>query len=125
MTAGSSATRTRAAWARATLVLAAVLAADQVTKALVRDALAVGERRDLLGPLDLVRVNNDGIAFGGRIPYSRWSRVILDFLRDVSEPLLRPFRAILPTLGPLDLSPIVALIVLQLVGQIIVGLIRP
>ena len=63
-------------------------------------------------------------AFGGRIPYSRWSRAILDFLRDVSEPLLRPFRAILPTLGPLDLSPIVALIVLQIVGQIVVNVIR-
>jgi len=45
-------------------VLAAVLAADQVTKALVRNALAVGECREILGPLDLVRVNNDGIAFG-------------------------------------------------------------
>ena len=53
-----------AAWARAGLVLAAVLAADQVTKVLVRNALAVGERREILGPLDLVRVNNDGIAFG-------------------------------------------------------------
>src|SRR5256714_15472750 len=63
-------------------------------------------------------------AFGGRLPYSRWSRLILDFLRDVSEPLLRPFRAILPTLGPLDLSPIVALIVLQIVGQIVVNIIR-
>jgi uncharacterized protein YggT (Ycf19 family) len=63
-------------------------------------------------------------AFGGRLPYSRWSRAILDFLRDVSEPLLRPFRAILPALGPLDLSPIVALIVLQIVGAIVVNIIR-
>jgi uncharacterized protein YggT (Ycf19 family) len=63
-------------------------------------------------------------SFGGRLPYSRWSRAILDFLRDVSEPLLRPFRAILPPLGPLDLSPIVALIVLQIVGAIVVKLIR-
>ncbi|TMM05932.1 MAG: signal peptidase II [Actinobacteria bacterium] len=55
---------TGTAWARAGLVLAAVLAADQVTKVLVRNALAVGERREILGPLDLVRVNNDGIAFG-------------------------------------------------------------
>ena len=63
-------------------------------------------------------------SFGGRMPYSSWSRAIFDFLRDVSEPLLRPFRAILPPLGPLDLSPIVALIVLQLVGALVVGLIR-
>jgi YggT family protein len=64
-------------------------------------------------------------SFGGRLPYSRWSRAILEFLHDVSEPLLRPFRAILPMLGPLDLSPIVALIVLQIVGAVVVGLIRP
>jgi YggT family protein len=63
-------------------------------------------------------------SFGGRIPYSRWSRAILDFLRDVSEPLLRPFRAILPNFGPLDLSPIVAIIALSVVGSIIVNLIR-
>jgi YggT family protein len=63
-------------------------------------------------------------AFGGRIPYSRWSRAILDFLRDVSEPLLRPFRAILPNLGPLDLSPMIALIALGVVGSIVVNLIR-
>jgi YggT family protein len=63
-------------------------------------------------------------AFGGRIPYSRWSRAILDFLRDVSEPLLRPFRAILPNIGPFDLSPILALIALQIVGAIVVNIIR-
>ena len=63
-------------------------------------------------------------SFGGRIPYSRWSRAILDFLRDVSEPLLRPFRAILPNFGPLDLSPMVALIALGVVGSIVVNLIR-
>lgn len=51
-------------WARAGLVLVAVLAADQLTKALVRSNLAVGERREVLPFLDLVRVNNDGIAFG-------------------------------------------------------------
>jgi signal peptidase II len=54
----------RAAWARAGLVLAVVLAADQLTKALVRSSLEVGEVREVLPFLDLVRVNNDGIAFG-------------------------------------------------------------
>jgi len=63
-------------------------------------------------------------AFGGRIPYSRWSRAVLDFLRDVSEPLLRPFRAILPNFGPLDLSPMIAIIVLNIVGALVVNLIR-
>jgi YggT family protein len=61
---------------------------------------------------------------GGRLPYSRWSRAVLDFLRDVSEPYLAIFRRFIPPLGPLDLSPMVATIVLWLVGGIIVSLIQ-
>jgi uncharacterized protein YggT (Ycf19 family) len=60
---------------------------------------------------------------GGRIPYSRWSRGILDFLRDVSEPYLSIFRRFIPPLGPLDLSPMVAILVLVFVGNIVVQLI--
>jgi YggT family protein len=47
-----------------------------------------------------------------RLPYSPWVRRISDFLRDVCEPYLRLFRRILPSLGPLDLSPVVAIIAL-------------
>jgi signal peptidase II len=43
---------------------AGVIALDQLTKALVRDGLARGERRDLLLGIDLVNVRNTGIAFG-------------------------------------------------------------
>jgi signal peptidase II len=50
-------------WRRAVLVTAAVVALDQVVKALVRGALEVGERRDLLAFLDLVYVRNRGVAF--------------------------------------------------------------
>jgi uncharacterized protein YggT (Ycf19 family) len=60
---------------------------------------------------------------GGRIPYSRWSRAILDFLRDVSEPYLSIFRRFIPPLGPLDLSPMIAVIVLIVVGEIVISLI--
>jgi YggT family protein len=47
-----------------------------------------------------------------RLPYSVWVRRISDFLRDVCEPYLRIFRRILPPLGPLDLSPVVAIFAL-------------
>jgi len=47
-----------------------------------------------------------------RLPYSVWVRRISDFLRDVCEPYLRIFRRILPPLGPLDLSPVVAILAL-------------
>jgi signal peptidase II len=43
---------------------AGVIALDQLTKALVRDNLSYGERRDLLVGIDLVHVRNTGIAFG-------------------------------------------------------------
>jgi 23S rRNA pseudouridine1911/1915/1917 synthase len=54
----------RRAWARAALVVALVLVADQVSKAVVRSSLALGERRHVLPLLDLERSNNKGIAFG-------------------------------------------------------------
>jgi uncharacterized protein YggT (Ycf19 family) len=47
-----------------------------------------------------------------RLPYSPWLRRIEDFLRDVCEPYLRLFRRVLPPLGPLDLSPVIAIFVL-------------
>ena len=62
-------------------------------------------------------------AFGARPGYYRWLDTILTFLRDVTEPYLRIFRRFIPPLGPLDLSPIVAILVLRIVGAIIVGVI--
>ena len=64
-------------------------------------------------------------ALGARVPYSRPVNAILDFLRDVSEPYLRIFRRLPLRVGPLDLSPIVAIFVLQIVGGLIVNLIDP
>jgi YggT family protein len=64
-------------------------------------------------------------SMGARVPYSRPLNAVLDFLRDVSEPFLRIFRRLGLRIGPLDLSPIVALLVLRIVGGIVVGLIDP
>ena len=54
----------RQAWTRAGLVFAAVLIADQLTKAIVRGSLAIGEERKVFPGVHLVRVHNEGIAFG-------------------------------------------------------------
>jgi uncharacterized protein YggT (Ycf19 family) len=62
--------------------------------------------------------------FGGRIPYSRWSRAIMDFLSEVVEPYLSIFRRFIPPIGPLDISPIVAILVLQIGGGLIVNAIQ-
>jgi YggT family protein len=65
------------------------------------------------------------LSLGMRIPYSRPLNAIMDFLRDVTEPFLRIFRRLGLQFGPFDLSPIIALLVLQLASRLIVGLIAP
>ena len=64
-------------------------------------------------------------SLGARVPYNRFLNAVLDFLRDVSEPYLRIFRKLGLRIGPLDLSPIVAILVLQIAGSIVVALIAP
>ncbi len=64
-------------------------------------------------------------AMGVRMPYTRWFNAVLDFLRDTANPWLNLFRRLPLRIGPLDLSPIVAIIVLQIVGGLIIGAIRP
>jgi YggT family protein len=54
-----------------------------------------------------------------RLPYSPWLRRMQDFLRDVCEPYLRLFRRLLPSFGPLDLSPIVAVISLVILMRVV------
>jgi YggT family protein len=57
-------------------------------------------------------------------PYNRAVRGTLDFLHDTSEPFLRIFRRLGLRIGPLDLSPIIALVLLRIVGGLIVSVIR-
>jgi len=44
---------------------------------------------------------------------------VRQFLYDVCEPYLRLFRRVIPPIGPLDLSPIVAVIALYLLERVI------
>jgi signal peptidase II len=53
-----------AVWARVGLVLALVVALDQVTKALVRSGVDIGEEDSILPAVTLVHVRNTGVAFG-------------------------------------------------------------
>ena len=63
-------------------------------------------------------------SLGVRVPYNRFVNGVMDFLRDVSNPYLQLFRRLPLQVGPLDLTPMVAIIVLQIGGSIIVSLIR-
>lgn len=57
-----------------------------------------------------------------RLPYSRTTASVQQFLDEVCRPYLRLFRS-LPTLGPLDLSPIIAVFVLLLASELVIYLI--
>jgi YggT family protein len=63
-----------------------------------------------------------------RMPYNRYLAAFLQFVSDVTDPYLNLFRRFIPMvrLGPgaLDLSPIVATIVLILVSSLVAGAIR-
>jgi uncharacterized protein YggT (Ycf19 family) len=90
------------------------------------------EVADFLGALLLVYlicvigyiVTSFIFSMGVRMPYNRVVSGVLGFLRDVTEPYLRIFRPLPLRIGPLDLTPIVAILVLQIVGAIVIGLVR-
>jgi signal peptidase II len=54
----------RHAYGAAAAVALAAAAADQITKAIVRGSIGPGETVELFAGIELVRVANDGIAFG-------------------------------------------------------------
>jgi YggT family protein len=58
-------------------------------------------------------------SFGVRLPYSRWSDTLLNFLRDVCEPYLRIFRRFIPPIGMIDITPMIAIILLGFLRTII------
>jgi YggT family protein len=59
-----------------------------------------------------------------RLPYSPWLNRIQRFLYDVSEPYLRIFRRLLPSFGPLDLSPMIGIIVLVILDRVAVAILN-
>jgi len=53
-----------------------------------------------------------------QLPPTRWVGVVRTFLYDTVEPVLRPLRGILPSMGGLDLSPMVAIFGMRLLLEI-------
>lgn len=62
----------------------------------------------------LVRVISSWLPVSPHSPWLRWSFVL-------SEPILRPLRQIVPTLGPVDITPIIAYFLLGLLARVLVG----
>ena len=59
-----------------------------------------------------------------RLPYSVTLNRIQRFLYDVCEPYLRIWRRILPMFGPIDLSPMVGIIVVEIAAQIVIAILN-
>ena len=59
-----------------------------------------------------------------RLPYSPWLNRIQRFLYDVCEPYLRIFRRFVPQFGPIDLSPMVAVLTLIVLQNVINALLE-
>jgi YggT family protein len=57
------------------------------------------------------------------IPYNLTLRAVTGFVEESTNPYLAVFRRWIPGIGPLDISPIFAILVLSIVGRIVVGLI--
>ena len=65
------------------------------------------------------------LAFGVINRYNRAVSVIGDFLYRVTEPALRPIRALLPNFGGIDISPIILILILYFISDLIVEDIAP
>jgi uncharacterized protein YggT (Ycf19 family) len=58
------------------------------------------------------------------IPYNLTLRAVLGFVEETTQPFLNLFRSFIPRIGPLDISPMVAILVLWIGGGVIVSLIQ-
>ena len=57
-----------------------------------------------------------------RMPYSVWLNRIQRFLYDVCDPYLRMWRRVLPSFGPLDLSPVIAVVALNILLAVAINI---
>jgi YggT family protein len=59
------------------------------------------------------------------IPNARLPFGLGEFVWNVSEPILSPIRRAMPAFGAIDFSPLIALLVIQLVRTVILGVLPP
>ena len=59
------------------------------------------------------------VAFGVVNVRNQVVRTLVDFLYRVTEPVLRPIRRVLPNLGGIDISPVVALLLVFFIQHLL------
>jgi YggT family protein len=64
------------------------------------------------------------LSFVPRMPYNPTLRSVVGFIHEVTDPYLNLFRRVIPPIGPIDISPILAILVLGIAQGLIVGAIE-
>ena len=65
------------------------------------------------------------IAFGVVNTRNQAVAMIGEFLYRITEPALRPIRAVLPNLGGIDISPVILILIIYFIQEVIVRYIYP
>jgi YggT family protein len=65
------------------------------------------------------------IAFNVVNTRNQFVAMVADFLYRITEPVLRPIRNVLPSLGGIDISPVVLILIIILLKDIIIRYIYP
>ena len=58
------------------------------------------------------------------IPSLRPDNPIVRFLMDITEPILSPLRRVIPSIGAMDLTPLIAMLILSQAGSILSSSLR-
>jgi YggT family protein len=48
------------------------------------------------------------------------SNPLVVFLHEITEPILAPLRSVVPRIGMIDITPLVAIILIQIIGQAVI-----
>jgi YggT family protein len=62
------------------------------------------------------------ISFGVINAHSRFVYTVSDFLNRLTEPVLAPIRRFLPDLGGIDISPLIAILLLEFIERLLSSL---
>ncbi len=58
------------------------------------------------------------------LPYNLALRAVIGFIESSTDPFINVFRRFIPRIGPLDISPIAAILTVSILGGVIVNLIE-
>ena len=74
--------------------------------------------------LILASVTLSWIAQFRPIPYNLTLRAVIGFVEETTDPFLAMFRRVIPRIGPIDISPMIAILTIWIVGGVVVALIQ-